>query len=288
MTYENPGIRFLKENGLVTDRDGVLKYADFLRQQAGLEVTPPIDLSRIYAHFGISPVIREDLGNVQGMLIDPSRGIILVNEKDPALRQRFTEAHELMELLFSQMPASVHGRVGPFSHTAKERLCDEGAAELLMPSASFDPLVSSGLSFRVAREVAEQFNVSTTASLVTAVRRSTLRQAVVQWRMKQKPTQIRNTPSKHQISLFDNADGEAVDTRKLRVEWSFRSQTCPYIPENQSVPEDSTVYRAYTTAEFAAGVECIRLGNLVCNVSIESHSFGAEDDRGVVSLIKFQ
>ena len=288
MAYEHPGKRFLQGNGPVVDREGVLRYVEFLRQRAGLDGTPPIDLSRIYTSFGMSAPIRADM-SIPGVLANSALGIILINENDPAFRQRFTEAHELIELLFSEIPAfgtSEQGRIGPFKHETKEQLCDEGAAELLMPCASFDPLFSEGLSFTVARKVAAQFNVSLTAALVTAVRRSKLSSAVVLWRRKHKPTEIRNAISEHQLGLFNDGTSQPTDTRKLRVEWSVRSSNCPYIPKHKSVPEDSSIYVAYATAEDITAVERLQLADSTHKVLVESHPFSRDGERFVLSLMR--
>ena len=163
MAYVNPGRLFRQEFGTVTGLEDICNYADFLRSKAGLTVDPPVDLNRIYARFEIPPPDRAPLGTTQGVTVAHDMGIIVINEDDPIKRQRFSEAHELMELLFSELPKhpwDPDGR-GPFRYETKERLCNEGAAELLMPRASFLPYVEAwGCSFDTARELGDIYNVS--------------------------------------------------------------------------------------------------------------------------------
>lgn len=290
MPYINPGNLFVKNFGPVTNSNDVIRYANFLREEANLGSEPPIDLARIHAHFGTRPKLAP-LPNQQGLLLSPEKGLILINANDPATRQRFSEAHELMELLFSTLPRR-QGRTGAqkagnFDHNIKERLCNEGAAELLMPRISFLPRVQQLIvSFQTARLLASEFNVSMTAALVHMARVGPGRHAVVLWRMKNKPTEIQNKISEHQLTLFIGTE-KALPPKKLRVEWSLSGPKVPYIPPEKSVPEDSSIHAAWRDRKFIIGEDRLDLANIAGICSCENMPFEVDDEWFVLSLLHF-
>ncbi len=98
--YRHRGYVFLSRHGALRHEEDVYLYIDFLRRESGMSDDPPIDFSLIYQCFGIPTPVRVPLDEQQGILLDSSTGMILIKENDPIVRQRFTEGHELMELLF--------------------------------------------------------------------------------------------------------------------------------------------------------------------------------------------
>jgi hypothetical protein len=222
------------------------------------------------------------------MLLNPESGLILINEDDLATRQRFTEAHELMEILFTSLSHSkgwAARRIGVFKIDAKERLCNEGAAELLMPLATFAPRVcQAGVSYHTARQLAAEFQVSTTAALVRTARVGPGLHAVVLWRMKNKPTEIQDQGSSEQLSLFADHPA-AIPAKKLRVEWTLSGQMIPYIPRDKSVPEDSLIYKAWQDGVFTAGQDDLELGKAKGTFWSENQPFESQGERCVLSLL---
>ena len=288
MQYTHPGKLFIERFGLVQSADGVIRYASFLREEADLTTEPPIDLAKIFDRFGIPAPERAALPCQQGLLVNPDSGLIILNEEDPVLRQRFTEAHELIELLFAALP---HGRgwaarqTGPFKHNTKERLCNEGAAELLMPRASFAPRVQhQGVSFQTARNLSSEFEVSMTAALIRLAQVGPGRHAVVLWRVKNKPTEVRQKVSSSQLPLFGFAPADLPPGR-LRVEWSMGGPRASYIPPDKSVSEESSVYAAWRDGAFTVGEEYLDLGSVSGHFRCESQPFDCEGDRMVLSLL---
>ncbi len=290
MKYVNPGELFVQKFGVAEDSDDVLRYANFLREEAGLSTDPPIDLRRVYARFGMPTPKRALLPNQQGLLLNPERGIVLIKEDDPEARQRFTEAHELMEYLFSALPSGkgwAARQTGIFKPNIKEQLCNEGAAELLMPRVSFVPrLYRIGISFKAGRELGEDFHVSTTAALVHMARVGPGHHAVVLWRVKNKPTEIKAKVSPNQISLFGQKP-EEIHPKKLRVEWSLGGPNVPYIPPNKSIQEDTSIYAAWEEGEFTVGKNNLDLGSAKGVFKSENQPFEAHNERFVISLLHF-
>ncbi len=95
---DHPGHLFIREHGPFRNEDDIVSYADFLRTMAGLTDQPPIDLTQIHQRFGIPAPLLAPLQDQQGLLFDSETGIMLIKEDDPITRQRFTNAHELMEM----------------------------------------------------------------------------------------------------------------------------------------------------------------------------------------------
>ena len=286
--YTHPGHLFLQHYGKVQTIDDVLAYVSFLRKRANLDDFSPANLPAIYEHFGIPTPKRAALPNQQGLLLLPEIGLILINQDDIETRQRFTEAHELMEFLFNALPDgkgwAIHQK-GPFKHSTKEWLCNRGAADLLMPPKVFETRArEEGVSFNTAQKLARAYNVSPTAALVQLARLAQAPHAVVLWRMKHKKadTYYQNHA---QLSLFPDLP-TSEPSKKLRVEWVLRGENTPHIPRNKSVPEESLIYAAWQDGEFTTGEEVLDLGVVQGIFRTENLPFGVEGERCVLSLLE--
>ena len=288
--YTHPGHLFLEHHGKIQTIDDVLAYVSFLRRKANLDDFSPANLPAIYEHFGIPTPKRAALPNQQGLLLLPEVGLILINQDDIETRQRFTEAHELMELLFNALPDgkgwSIHQK-GPFKHGTKEWLCNRGAADLLMPPKVFKTrALEEGVSFNTAQKLARAYNVSPTAALVQLTWLAPAPHAVVLWRMKYKKADT--THQNHlQLSLFPELP-TAGPSKKLRVEWVLRGENTPHIPRNKSVSEDSLIYAAWREGEFTSGEEVLDLGAVHGIFRSENLPFGTEEERSVLSLLELR
>lgn len=288
MAFIHPGHLFVERYGSVTSPEDVTRFAEFLRKEAGLGADPPIDLSRIYSKFQMPEPKLAALEDQQGLLLDPERGIVLIKEDDPVTRRRFTQGHELMEYLFAALPAGkgwAARQTGPFKTQTKEKLCNQGAAELLMPRITFLPRVLEyGVSFHSGQRLATEYNVSTTAALVQMARVAPGNYAVVLWRMKNKQSEIRSSVSPDQISLFEQST-DKFPPKKLRVEWSLGSPNAPFIPSDKSTPEETSIYRAWSSGDFTDGVDRLNLGNVQGEIRCECQPFDYNGENLVISLM---
>ncbi|MEM9217931.1 MAG: ImmA/IrrE family metallo-endopeptidase [Cyanobacteria bacterium P01_F01_bin.150] len=257
MVYQHPGHQFIQQHGLLTNKkEGdryVSQYASFLRQRAKIENIVPVDLDRIYRHFEMPVPYRAPLVDQQGILVDGDAGIILIKEDDPRVRQRFTEGHELIELLFEahhQMtkPSDQQGVKqvaekditraselnGPVWQGAiKEKWCDHGAAELLMPNSTFTPqMVEQGFSFDTARTLSKLYLTSFMATLLHMLEYTDGSHAMVMWHWA--------------VSRADQAKSNRTGIppeQKLRVWWCQKSAewTGGFIPRNKSIARPSCI-----------------------------------------------
>ena len=214
--YQHPGYGFLHQFGSLQSEADVYHYVDFLRRSAGLENSLPVDLDRIFTHFGMPIPLRVALEDQQGILLDSDRGVILIREGDPIERQRFTEGHELMELLFdAQDVVTAELKLQPWDPARKEKLCDAGAAELLMPQVQFQShLAHLGTSLSTGRSLCRLYKTSLIATLIRMVQLTKGQHALIFW---------------HRVR---NAEGN-----RLRSEWSIVSPewTQGFIPKSHFI-----------------------------------------------------
>lgn len=289
MGYENPAHKFIEKHGKVTDLSDLVNYADFLRQESGISDKPPIDLNSIYRRFGMPIPQHAPLKNQQGTIIHTNDGLpqILIKADDPEYRQRFTQAHELMELLFLETPSEIN--MGRLKETifrgAKERVCQFGAAHLLMPQRSFQPqALALGLSFQSAEELGRTFRVSGMASLFRLVDQYENEAALILWRMKNKPTELREEISDRQFQI-PGFQGSFLAKPKLRVEWSYGSVRRVFIPKDKSISEDSSAYKTWYTGNYSLATETFPFGKLRSKVVFENKTSAIDGETSVLSLI---
>lgn len=286
--YTHPGHLFLEHHPSIQTPEDVLAYVNFLREKAQLDEGVPTDLSAIYEAFGIPTPKRVPLPNQQGLLLVPEVGLIVINQNDVETRQRFTEAHELIELLFNALPDGkgwAARQKGPFQHGTKEWLCNRGAADLLMPPPTFaDRARADGVSFSVAQKLAREYAVSQTAALVQLARLAPTPHAVVLWRLKHKKADRHHHPN--QISMF--GESPSSPAKKLRVEWVLRGQNGLLIPQNKSVPENTLIYTAWLEGRFTSGEDTLDLGAVQGRFRTENLPFEVGDERRVLSLLEWR
>jgi Zn-dependent peptidase ImmA (M78 family) len=293
MTYISPGRLYVQHRGPISSYEEILAYAEFLRSESGLNDKIPVDLQTIFRHFEIPEPKYVALSNQQGFLMDAERGLIAINSRDPDSRQKFTKAHELTEMLFSELPrgkdlgAGWHlNRPGGFRETTKEFLCNWTAANLLMPSDHTQTqLQRHGASFECARAIAAACEVSFSAALVQVARHSNQGHVVVLWRVKNKPAEIKSMSDPAQVSFF--AVENTLPVKKLRVEWSMGGLYSPFIPKEKSTERTSAIFRAWETNAVTFGTDRMTFDNRSSGWYFsENAPFTLREERCVISLIK--
>jgi Zn-dependent peptidase ImmA (M78 family) len=295
MPFLHPGKYYIEHLGSIQSAEDILGFAEFLRRESGVDGVLPVDLSTIYAHFGIPKPQYIPLPGQQGLLVDAEQGIIAINSRDPETRQRFSEAHELAEMLFSILPAGIDlgggwflKRPGGYKESTKEFLCNRIAANLLMPPQELHiHIQQNGVSFNGARAVSLECQVSLSAALVQLTYLGSGHYSTVLWRMKNKPTEIKNQPTANQLKLFDNHN-VGLPAMKLRVEWSMRAPDGPYIPENKSTEKSSLIYSAWESGSFTKGEEWMSFDDRRTGwYRSENLPFEFDGERFVLSLVEY-
>jgi len=195
---------------------------------------PPYDPEHLARALGIR--IVQELGEVDfdAMLLPyGDLTTIVVNGKRAERRKKFSLAHELSHLWFSNAHETTQWRTedkqaydASRDAQALERLCDQGAAELLMPYEAFTRvLMDEGFEASSLPTLADHFEVSYQAA---AVRMAELHHG-----------------NPCAVGLFrwgTRRDGSAPGYRVDRV---FTSRGFPFLfPRNKSVPPESCIYQA--------------------------------------------
>lgn len=227
----------------------------FLQQTDELE---PETLFRLYARYLIQssgirslPVslrlIRERHGFQKQATSMQSRGFlvgdhgIFVNSDDLPTVQRFTEAHEMMETLFLALETETPSRFSPEVRQRflanKEYLCEQGAAELLMPANLFDPLMNGkGLSLAIGSELSNLCRTSLTATIRQMLSRD-IAPCVLGY--------LREGYKKAEQRLVKTGQGEHLQS-KLRVWKHWRSpQAKVFLCPNESFSQDTSIYQTF-------------------------------------------
>ncbi len=223
--YQHPGYAFLHRYGSLQTEADVFHYVDFLRDSGKLGHQLPMDLEKIYEAFGMPIPLRVPLEDQQGILLNSATGMILIREGDPIVRQRFTEGHELMELLFdAQADVAKELNLSSWDEARKEKLCDAGAAELLMPRALFRSHVNHlGTSIATARSLSRIYNTSLIATLIRMVELTAGEAAIALW----KPVDSQgNSGWQLEWSVVSEAWSEGLLSRGLQVtDWELPART---------------------------------------------------------------
>lgn len=284
MTYQHPGQHFIQSHGLLThQQDGdryVTQYADFLRRYSGIEATYPVDLDRIYRSFKMPVPYQAPLVDQQGILVNGDAGIILIKEDDSRVRQRFTEGHELMELLFDahNQTAAEQSNAPTWQGPMKEKWCDRGAAELLMPQASFCTQIEElGMSFATARTLAKAYLSSFMATLFHMLDHTNGSHALIVWHWAVSRTDQRKS----------DRTGEPP-TQKLRVWWCRRSRRWngSFIPKNKSIARPSCIIDTALYQKPHRAIEYLTLEKTSLQYEIEAIPLRLADKNCVISLLQ--
>lgn len=142
-----------------------------IQEEFRLEALPcPVDLKTLAYRWGVTSIEEREIGS-EAMLL-PNRngyGIVLKKADRPSqlVRQRFSFAHELGHLLLqkSQQTGIALKYRGHGHSNAEERLCDQIAAEVLMPRLAFqEDAWLDGWSLRNLLNLARKYDTSVPAT----------------------------------------------------------------------------------------------------------------------------
>ncbi len=283
---QNPAVEFLCKSHNGGPEELVRAYAHFLLRSANTYELP-VQLGRIQGKYEI-PVHHVSAGDQRGFTTEDER--IYLNADDRPTVRNFTFGHELVELLFLALGAGGADAWMPDDvfvalQEGKEKYCELGAAELLMPMPLFRELVAlEPLSLGWARRVAARCGVSLTAALWRILETGLANALFITWDFRHSPRQY--VPSKiGQLNLFGPA--EAMDPpKKMRVERVFRPPHFDaYIPKDKSVDLDGVIHLAHVTDQETSGWEEIDLVGLRGSFFVEAAPFSVDGDRRVMSLL---
>ena len=287
-SYENPAKLFLKNHSIESLTD-VIAYTNFLREESGITSEPPIDLQIIMNRFSINRPETVQLPKQQGTTVTFNGSPqIIIHAGDIVTRQKFSTAHELIELLFSELPGNIRpDRVKEnIFGKDKEQICQMAAANLIMPEQSFRPRSTRlGLAFKSAETLAEEYEVSLMAALSRLVDMYPNQSIMVLWQIKNKPAELKNKIPENQIKLPGLLPNN-LPMKKIRVSWTHGRYKNYFLPLNKSIPEDSSIYNAWNTDQFVSGEEIIPFGSYNVKVFVESKPVNIKGEKHILSLIR--
>lgn len=112
--------------------------ADTLRRQLGIGSGPAPDMIEVVERTGCLIVVRDEFDGPDAIYVPRPLDIALLNGKKPAVRQRFTLAHELAHHLFHAANVLVDEDIFAPGAARRELLANVFAAHFLMPRAGIE------------------------------------------------------------------------------------------------------------------------------------------------------
>ena len=194
----------------------MIEEAGRLLDQCGIE-RAPVDLVRIARHMGIRRIRELDV-RLDGQLVELGDGgyEVILSRHAPHTRRRFTLAHEIAHILV----ASVDDGSMSCGDEPTEELCNNVAAELLMPGRFIPAEALAGMDVAAFRQLATRFQCSLEATGWRILNMGHVAGALLIWRQ-QDTGGLELSASPHTFGFdapFENGDvldGAAPFVRQL-------------------------------------------------------------------------
>jgi O-acetyl-ADP-ribose deacetylase (regulator of RNase III) len=179
ITWSHPSVRQLLEDSGQRD-----PYVEIVRRARQIVLDalengwsgPPFDPFELAERAGVEMVPREDLDDARLVSPPDEQPRIEFNPHRRPARVRFSVAHELGHLLFTDHAAQTRYRTESHAEHARpddwqlEVLCNVAAAEILMPAGAFPAAQADDLSLPHLLDLRAEFGVSTEALLRRVVK----------------------------------------------------------------------------------------------------------------------
>lgn len=229
----------------------------------------PEDFARL---LGIKRPLKANLGKTSAVLLRFQDGyVIKINANHHPVRQNFSIAHEIGHILFSELNLqSYTGNIEYRTYnpqaterlrgSAKERLCDAVAAELLMPEQVFKQYLKGfGLSINSIEPLSHVFRTSiqTTAYRIAEVSEESCLTLIWKLWPPNKPKGLR---------------------------CKFPKGKFKHIPLHAFVKHPSTLQKAFEGSSSVKSSKIFVTGNTRKSLPVESKGFGRGENRYVISL----
>ncbi len=156
--------------------DNIYKPFTVIRER---QRSSPVDVASLAADFGMEILYKDWSDNLSGAIGKDEKGFfIIVNKNHPAVRQRFTIAHEIAHFVLhhDQIGSGIRDdwRYRSRISDADERAANKLAAEILMPANLLSQVAAevvgvsgihagAGVSPKYIDDIARKLDVSTTA-----------------------------------------------------------------------------------------------------------------------------
>jgi len=201
--------------------------------------TVPVNLE-VLASFRNARVTVLDQEQAETIMWDGRHFAIRVRRADTDGRQRFSCAHGIIHTFFMEAGSSgsAGGAVLDSWSRQEEDLCDQGAAELLLPRAAFTDACPPLPDMGDVLALAEVFNASAEATALRVVALSTVPAAMIVLEPSLKPADLTHMARRRSQPTLPGLPQEDPIAPRLRVHKSF-GRELPFIPRYKSI-DDST------------------------------------------------
>jgi hypothetical protein len=236
----------------------VIEHSRYLVDHAGI-TTPPVDPRKLAALCGIRRIVISKTLEVSGELRrDGSELVIRLNAGESEQRRNFTCFHEIAHTFALDNSFGEFGRSDRAFRCSRssveERLCDQAAAEMMMPEKLFRPLASRlEPNIESVSYLAERFASSVRATIVRLGQLAMWPVIFIGWK-------------------FTSRLGSV---KKLRISWSVRPAgvRC-FIPLHACASISSGMYATFSASHPTCESEVLNLGSLRGRYLVESRRFG--------------
>jgi len=210
---------------------------------------PPFNPRHLASILGMDckAVNMQDRDDARLVPLENNRLRIEYNADKPETRQNYSIAHEVAHTFFPDYKEQIQMRKQNPEHrdSEVEKLCEIGAAEMLLPNPYFrnDLSTAGGVSIDSFDYLRDRYRASREATANRMIRNTSKSCAVVYYRFKLKPKEIRQIQAAKEPSLFPvDDDFEKQFLKKLRVDYSVASDSFGvFIPKHKSLDEASPI-----------------------------------------------
>ena len=201
--------------------------------------TVPVNLEML-ASFRNARVTVVDQEQAETIMWGGRHFVIRVRRADTDGRQRFSCAHGIIHTYFREAGSGLTARGVAYDSWSRqeEDLCDQGAAELLLPRAAFIAACPSRPDMDDVLELAEIFEASAEATALRIVALSAIPAAMTVLEPGLKPAELTRIARLQSQRTLPGFPPEDPITPRLRVRKSLGHQL-PFIPRHKSIG-DST------------------------------------------------
>jgi len=215
----------------------ILRLCSDLIHEAGSTV--PVNLD-VLASFRNARVLVVDQDQPETIMWDGRHFIIRVRREDTDGRQRFSCAHGIVHTFFLQAGSDtskgallLDGR-----SEQEEDMCDQGAAELLLPRDAFTDACPARPGMDDVLDLADRFDASAEATALRVVTLATVPAAMVVLEPQLKPVELKQLRRRQSQPTLPGLPAEDAIAPRLRVQKRLGHQL-PFIPKHKSI-DDST------------------------------------------------
>jgi len=228
--------------GFAGDSDPIHASSEYARQVAFRAIDegwegPPCDPFDLAERLSLDVIPKGDLPDARIVPAGAKRARIEFNPNRPAGRLRFSLAHEIAHTFFPDCLDEIRHRSRRNTPVADnwqlELLCNVAAAELIMPAGTLDEMRNQSLSVDRLMDLRKQYDVSTEAMFLRAVR-------------------LTNQP----CAVFSSARTQDEPDSEFRIDYVVPSRSWkPRLASGSQIHSSTTLQQCTAVGYTAKGIE---------------------------------